>query len=109
MSAHALIRSLSSHHVISRHRATNALEFKIADRFDRYVLLDGHQHTGTDQDLPGLSFITEPRRYIRYRSDGGIIEAPFKADGAECCKSMRNSNAKPNLVPELAPLLDQLS
>jgi hypothetical protein len=32
-----------------------ALECEIARWFNRYVLLNGHQDTGANQDLPGLA------------------------------------------------------
>src|SRR5262249_59127006 len=44
-----------------------------------------------------------------YCSNGGIIETPFKSDGAERGKSVRDPNAKANVVPKFAPLLNQLS
>src|SRR5262249_38776536 len=103
----ALICSLVVEDVVSRQRAANALKCKIADRFNRYVLLYGHQHAGANQDLSGLGFVAQPRRNIGYRSDGGIIEAPLKADSAERRKSMRDPNAEANVVPKLTPLLNQ--
>src|SRR6478752_6904085 len=44
----ASICSLSLQHIVSRQRAANALECKIADRLDRYVLLNCHQDTGAN-------------------------------------------------------------
>src|SRR5215471_20138523 len=77
----ALICSLTVEDVVSRQRAANALKCKIADRFNRYVLLDGHQHTRANQDLPGPCLVAKPRRDIGHRSNGGVVEAPLKADG----------------------------
>src|SRR5262245_48623778 len=103
----ALICSLTVEDVVSRQRAANALKCKIADRFNRYVILNSHQHAGANQNLPGLGFVAKPRCDVGYRPDGGIIEAPFKTDCAERGKSVRNAYAKPNLVPKFAPLLNQ--
>jgi hypothetical protein len=44
----ALAYSLNGYDVVSRQRAANALEGKIADRFDCYVLLDCHQDARTN-------------------------------------------------------------
>src|SRR5262245_61105175 len=103
----ALTCGLSVEHVVSRQRAANALERKIADWFNRYVLLDGHQHTRTDQDLTRLGFVAKPRCNIRYRPYGGVIEASLKPDSAERGKSVRNPNAEANVVPKFAPFLNQ--
>src|SRR5262249_24819593 len=104
-----LICSLSVQDVIGRQRTANALECKIAHWFNRYVLLDGHQHTRANQDLPRLGFVAKPRCNVGYCSDSGVIKSAFKADRAECGKSVRNSNAEPNLMPKFTPLLDQRS
>src|SRR6187399_28694 len=97
----------SSEHVVSRQRAANALECKIADRFNYYVLLDCHQDARANQNLPGLGFVAEPRCDVGYRSDGGIIETSLKTDSAERCKSVRNPDAEANIVPKFTPLLNQ--
>ena len=100
--------SFSRQYVVSRQRAANALECKIADWFDRYVFLNCYQDTGANQDLPGLGFVAKPRRDVGYRPDGGVIEASLKTDSAERGKSVRNPNAEANVVSEFAPLLNQL-
>src|SRR5262249_15403838 len=104
-----LICSLSGQHVVSRQRAANPLERKIADRFNCYVLFDGHQDTRADQDLPGLGLVAKPGRDIGYRSDGGVVEASLKTDGAERSKSVRDPDAEAYVVAKLTPLLGQLS
>jgi hypothetical protein len=86
----ALICSSIAYHVVSHHRAADALKRKIADCLNRYVLLNCHQNTRANQYLPGLSFVAKPRSDVGYRSDGGIIEASLKADGAKRGKSVRN-------------------
>src|SRR5215471_14537535 len=78
----ALICSLTVEDVVSRQRAANALKCKIADRFNRYILLDCHQHTRANQDLPGLGFVAKPRGDVGYRPDGGIVEASLKTNSA---------------------------
>ena len=57
----------------------------------------------TDQDLPWLGFIAEPRGHIGYRPDGGIVEASLKANGAERSEAVRYADAEANLVPEPTP------
>jgi hypothetical protein len=42
-------------------------ELKFANRFDAYCILDRHQDPRTNEDLPGLGFVTKPRRNIGYR------------------------------------------
>jgi hypothetical protein len=56
--------------------------------------------------LSGLGFVTKPGRDIGYRSDRGIIETPFKSDGAERGKSVRDPNAEANIVAKFSSLLD---
>jgi hypothetical protein len=46
-----------------------------------------------DQDLLAIRFVTETRGKIRHRADGGVIEAPFKTDFAQCGISLRNTYA----------------
>ena len=55
---------------------------------------------------PGLASSQSRERDIGDRSDGGVIEASLKADSAEGGKSMRNPNAKANVVAKLTPLLN---
>ena len=64
-----------------------------------------HQHPRANQDLSGLGFIAKPRRNIGYRSDGGVIETSLKANGAESRKSVRNTDAKANLMSQPTPFL----
>lgn len=52
-------RRCGTEHVVSRHGAANALEFKFADWFDGHGIFDCHQDTGTDQDLTGLGFVAK--------------------------------------------------
>ena len=56
-----------------------------------------------------LGFVAKSRCDIGYCSDGGIVEAPLKADSAQRGKSERNPNTEANVVPKFTPLLDQLS
>src|SRR5262245_26335916 len=66
-------------HIVGRQRAANALECKIADWFNCYVLLDCHQDTGANQDLPRLGFIAKPRCNVGHGANRGIIKSTFKA------------------------------
>ena len=50
-----LICSLSGQHVVSRQRAANALKCKIANWFNRYILLNCHQHAGLIRIWPGFA------------------------------------------------------
>ena len=53
--------------------------------------------------MTGLGLIAKPRGNVGYRPDGGIIEAPFKADGPERSKPVRNADAEANVVPQPTP------
>src|SRR5215475_7179854 len=105
----ALICSLTVEDVVSRQRAANALKCKIADWFNRYILLNRHQDTGTNQDLPGLGFVAKPRCDVGHGANRGIIKSAFKANRAERGKSVRNPNAEANVVTKFTPLLNQHS
>src|ERR1700726_481496 len=86
--------------VISRQGTPDTLQRELANRIDCDGALDSHQHTGTDEDLSRLGFVAKPRGNIGYRPDSGIIEASFKADGAERGKPVRNPNAEANIVDQ---------
>ena len=58
---------------------------------------------GTTQDLPRLCFIAKARGHVRYRPDGGIVEASLITNRAESSEAVRNPDAEANLVPEAAP------
>jgi hypothetical protein len=47
--------------VVGHHRTANALQIKLTHRLDRHSILDLREHPRTNQDLPGLCFIAEPR------------------------------------------------
>ena len=53
--------------------------------------------------MPRLGFIAEAGGHVRYRPDGGIVEAALEADGAKRRKSVRYADAETNLVPEATP------
>ena len=65
------------------------LQLELAHGFDLYGLLDLRQHSRTDQDLTRLGFIAEARGHVRYRPDGGIIEAPLITNRAERSEAVR--------------------
>src|SRR5262245_1637021 len=94
-------------YVVGRNGATDALKRKIANWFNVYGIFNPHQDTRTNQDLPWLGFVAKPRRDVRYRSDGGVIETSLKANGAERRKSVRNTDAKAELMSQPTPFLSQ--
>src|ERR1700733_4773781 len=96
-------------YIVGRHRAADTLEAKVTDRFDIHGVFDGHQHTWADQDLTRLCFVAKSRCDIGYSADRGIVEAAFKADGAERCKAVRNADAKTKVVAQSAPFFNQRS
>ena len=89
--------------IVRRQRPPDPLQLELTDWLDLHGVLDLRQHSRTDEDLPWLGFIAEPRGDIRHRPDGGIVEAPFKADRAERSKAVRNADAEANVVPEPTP------
>src|SRR5690348_10614859 len=91
--------------VVSHHRTANAFERELTHRLDRHSVLDLREHPRTNQDLPGLGFIAEPRSNIGYRADGRIIEASLETDGAERGKPVCNADAETNVVPPPMPSL----
>src|SRR4029077_2853612 len=84
--------------VVGDYRSTNALEFKLANCLDGDGVLDRHQHTRADQNLTGLGFVAEPGCDIGHCSNGGIVESPLEADGAQGRISVRYANTKADLV-----------
>jgi hypothetical protein len=62
------------------------------------AFLHFRQHSRANQDLPRLGFITETGGHVRYRPDGGIIEAPLITNRAERSEAVRNPDADANLV-----------
>src|SRR5262245_28709940 len=94
-------------YIVGRYGATNALKLKFANWFDVYGIFNRHQDTRTNQDLPWLGFVAKPRCDIGYRSDGGVIETPLKANSTKRRKSMRNTDAEAKLMPQPTPFLSQ--
>jgi len=45
---------------VSSYGSADALEFELPNWLDRHGVLDCHQHTGTDENLTGLGFVTKP-------------------------------------------------
>ena len=90
-------------------RVDDAFELKFANRFDAYCIFNRHQDPRTNKDLPRLGFVTKPRRNIGYRSDGGVIETSFKANGAERRNFVRDTDAKAKLMSQPPPFLSQRS
>ena len=75
--------SRCAYHIISRQRPPDPLQLELADRLNRHGVLDLCQHPRTDEDLPRLGFVAEPRRDVGYGPYSGLVEAPLEADGAE--------------------------
>jgi hypothetical protein len=48
----------------------------IAHGLDLHGVFDLRQHPRTNEDLPRLRFVAEPRGNIGYRPDGCVVEAP---------------------------------
>jgi hypothetical protein len=69
-------------HIVRRQRSPDTLQRKLTNRLNFHGILNSHQHTGTDQDLPRLGFVAERRGNIGRRPDCGIVEATLKTDGA---------------------------
>ena len=92
-------------HVVCRQGATDAFELKFANWFDAYCILNRHQDPRTNQDLPGLGFVAEPRCDIGYRSDGGVIETSLKANRTERRKAVRNTDTKTKLMSQPTPFV----
>ena len=93
-----------SDHIVRRQRPPDPLQRELADRLDRHGVLDLHQHSWTDEDLSGLRLITQPRRDVGHRADGGIVEASLEADGSERGEAVRNPDAEANVVPQPTPI-----
>ena len=85
-------------HIICRQRPPYPLQRKLTHRLDVHGILDLHQHPRTDEDLSWLGFIAEARGDIGHCADGGIVEASFKADGAERSEAVRDADAKANVM-----------
>ena len=94
----------SGHHIVRRQWPPDPLQLELAHGLDLHGVLDLHQHTGADQDLPRLCLIAEPRGHIGNGPDGGIVEATLETDGAERGEAVRDADAEANIVPEPTPL-----
>src|SRR6516164_3974031 len=94
----ALVRRFGTEHVIRCQRTSNTFERKLTHRLDRDRVFDRRENARTDQDLTGLGFVAKPRGYVGYRADSGIVEAPLEPDGAERGKSVRDADAKADIV-----------
>ena len=90
-------------HIVCRQRSPYPLERKLTHWLDLHGIFNFRQHPRTDQDLPRLRFIAEPRSNVGYRPDGGIVEASFKSDGAERGEAVRYADAEANVVTPPTP------
>jgi hypothetical protein len=68
-------------------------------------VLDFRQHTSTDEDLSRFGFVAKTRGDVGNRPDGGIVEAPLEADGAERGKAVSYSDAETNVVAPPTPFV----
>ena len=93
----------SADHIVRRQRPPDPLQLELTDRLDLHCILNFHEHARTDENLTRLGFVAKPGGDVRYRADGGIVEASFKADGAERGKAVRNPDAEANVVLEPTP------
>ena len=89
--------------------SADALKFKLRNRLDRDGIFDRHQDTGAGEYFTGLGFVAQPGRNVGHRPNGGVIEAPFISDSAKRGISVRNADAKADLVAQLTPLVRQRS
>ena len=88
----------SGNHIVSRQRPPDPLQLELAHGLDCDGVLNLHQNSGADEDLPRLGFIAEARGNIGYRPDGGIVETAFKADSAERSEAVRYSDTEAYVV-----------
>ena len=93
--------------IVGRYRTADTLECKLTHWLDGHRIFDRHEDARTDQDLTGLGFVAQTRCDIGHRADRSVVEAPFKADGAERGKSMRYTDAEADIVAQPTPLLGQ--
>ena len=89
--------------VVSRQRPPDPLQLELTDRLDSDGVFDFRQHPRTNENLLWLGLIAKPRGNIGHSPDGGVIEAPLKADGAKRGKPVRYADAEANVVPEPTP------
>ena len=82
-------------HIVRGYWSADALQFKFANRLDRDGVLDRHQDTRADQNLPWLGLVAKPRCDIGYRSNRGIIEPSFESNSPMSGISVRYTDANP--------------
>ena len=68
---------MGADHIVRRQRPPDPLQLELTDRLDLHGVLDLHKNSRADEDLSWLGFIAEARGHVRYRPDGGIVEAPL--------------------------------
>ena len=101
--------TLQWRHVEDSNGLADAFQRHFAELFERYRAFDRRCDASTYQDLPILGLTGEPRREIRDRPDRGIVHTLGKADLAKGGVTLRNADAKANVVPVVAPDFDPLS
>src|SRR5262249_20094872 len=92
--------------VVRHYRAANALERKLADRLDRYGLLDGLPNARANENLSWLGFFAKPGGDIGYRSDRGIVVATLKSNRAQRRKTMCYADPEAKVMAKIAPFLN---
>ena len=90
----SITSSQRRNHIVRRQRPPNSLQHKLTYRLDLHDILDLHQHSRANEDLPRLGLIAKTRGNIRYGPDGGVIEPPLEPNGAKRSEAVRNADAK---------------
>src|SRR5690348_4703881 len=90
-------------HGIGWCRSRKSLEGKLPDRFHLRELFHGLEHVVAYKDLAWLRLGTKTCSQIRHRSDRRVVEAPLEADLAKRGVALCDADAKPKIMPAIAP------
>jgi hypothetical protein len=92
-----------ANHIVRRQWPPDPLQLELAHGLDLHGVLDLRQYSRADEDLTRVGLIAKARGNIGYGPDSGIIEPPFKSNGAERGKPVRYADAEANVMPPPTP------
>src|SRR5437762_14031676 len=96
------------HHVINGRSLAQALQCDLADLLQLRVIFDRNSDTATDQYLPVLGLVAQPRREIADRADGGVVHALGEPDLSQGRVALRDANAEAEVMAVPTPGLEHL-
>src|SRR5260370_26418811 len=83
--------------------AAEASQCNVAEVLQLRQFVDCRCHPLSHQDLAVFGLGAQPRRYIGYSADRGVVEAALEADRPQCGIASSDPDAEPDLASPARP------